>query len=105
MDFSKKGLVHGLGKNNSKFFFFCLNVDREKVFGKVLKRKEAFLDYKKRRIKKPQNLNFSKEHSFCQKLLLFPSFVFKGQVHDSARAHLSKCCFLPGQAVSSMQAI
>ena len=60
LDFSRKGLVHGLGKNNSKFFFFCLNVDREKVFGKVLKRKEAFLDYKKRRIKKPQNLNFSK---------------------------------------------
>ena len=45
--FKKKGLVHDLGKKNSKFFFFCLKVDREKVFGKVLKRKEAFLDYKK----------------------------------------------------------
>lgn len=45
--FLKKGLVHGLGKKNSKFFFFCLKVDREKVFGKVLKRKQAFLDYKK----------------------------------------------------------
>ena len=43
----KKGLVHDLGKKNSKFFFFCLKVDREKVFGKVLKRKEAFLDHKK----------------------------------------------------------
>ena len=39
---------------------------------------------------------------------LLQSFLLqpvKGQVHGLAHAHLSKCCFSAGHAVSSMQAI
>ena len=47
---------------NLKFFnLLCLSkVDREKVFAKVLDKKEAFKDYKNNCLQKKQNKNFSK---------------------------------------------
>ena len=60
-------LVKGL-----KFFrLLCLSkIDREKVFADVLDKKEAFKDYKKNCVRKPQNENFSKgvSSSFWSKI-------------------------------------
>ena len=38
-------------------------MDQGNVFGEVIERKEAFLDYKKLDLKRPQNLHFSQRAS------------------------------------------
>ena len=46
-------------KKLNLFHLLCLsNIDREKVFGDVLDRKEVFKDSKNIRLWKTQNLNF-----------------------------------------------
>ena len=65
-----------------KFFqLLCLSkIDREKVFGDVLLRKQAFLDYINMDLKRKQNSHFCKGdqivHDFGQKVVAFLSFVF-----------------------------
>ena len=48
------------------------------MFDNILDRKEAFLDYKKHKVKKVKNWDFSKGVSpwFGQKFENFPSFYF-----------------------------
>ena len=55
---------------NFLLFFFLGKIRQKKVFGKVLDRKLAFLDYKNMDLKKSQNWQFSKGVSpwFWQKL-------------------------------------
>ena len=47
-----------------------LKIDREKVFGNVLDKKEAFKDYKNKCLRKTQNWNYSKgvSSSFWSKI-------------------------------------
>ena len=50
-----------LGKINKFLYLFILGkIGQEKVFGNVLDRKLAFLDYKNMDLKKSQNWHFSK---------------------------------------------
>ena len=60
------------------FHLFLANIGQENVFYDILELKNAFLDYKKKKIKQKKNLDFPKEltNSFGQKLALFPSFSF-----------------------------
>ena len=63
-------------------------MDQEKVFGEVLNRKEAYLDYKKKNIYKGQkNDNFSKWVSlrFLSKNEIFHSFLLKKQIIKKKR--------------------
>ena len=67
---------------NLKFcerFVLC-KIDPEKVFGDVLLRKQAFLDYINMDLKRKQNSYFCKGdqivHDFGQKVVAFLSFVF-----------------------------
>ena len=51
----------GLVKNWKIFFFFIFGKIREEnVFDNILERKKAFLDYKKQKVKKVKNRDFSK---------------------------------------------
>ena len=60
-----------------KRFVLC-KIHREKVFGDVLLRKQAFLDNINVDIKRRQNWHFCKwiVHDFGQKVEVFSSFVF-----------------------------
>ena len=56
-----KGSVHGLSQNYQICFFHLFRENTPKnVFGNVLDRKLAFLDYKNMDLKKSQNWHFSK---------------------------------------------
>ena len=44
---------------NVSNFFFLVNICKENVFYDILKRKNAFLGYKKRKFKKSKNWHFS----------------------------------------------
>ena len=60
------------------FFHFWQNRE-QKVFGDIIERKNAFLDYKnKKQKKKSKNWPFPKGlvHGFGQKMALFPPFLF-----------------------------
>ena len=64
---------------NLKFFhlFIFGKIREENVFDDILERKQAFLDYKKEKVKKVKNWDFSKGvHGFGQKFENFPSFYF-----------------------------
>ena len=41
-------------------FFFGGNIDQENVFYDILERKNVFLSYKNKKLKKSKNLHFSK---------------------------------------------
>ena len=60
--------------------FVLCKIDPEKVFGDVLFRKQAFLDYINMDSKRKQNSHFCKGdqivHDFGQKVVAFLSFVF-----------------------------
>ena len=68
-----------LGKNLKfcKRFVFC-EIHREKLFGDVHLRKQAFLDNINKDLKKRQNWQFAKGivHDFGQKVEVSSSFVF-----------------------------
>jgi len=54
-------LIHGFCQKMEIFhLLFFSKMDKEKVFSKVLERKETFLDYKNIGSRNPQNLHFSK---------------------------------------------
>ena len=57
IDIFPKGLTHGFGPKMAIFpsFFFLGNLGQENVFYYILERKNAFLGYKKKNFKKPEN--------------------------------------------------
>ena len=57
-----KGLTHGVGSKNGHFsnFFFLGNIGQENVFYDILERKNAFLGYKNKKLKKCNNWHFPK---------------------------------------------
>ena len=57
-----KGLVHGFGKNLKIFphFFKKKKIGETNVFYDILERRNASLDYKKKKFKKSRNWVFSK---------------------------------------------
>ena len=83
MDNFPKGSVHGFRQNYeiSLFLLFRLNTAKN-VFGTVLDRKLAFLDYKYMHLKKSQNWHFSKGVSpwFRPKLSNFFKSFFLGMI-------------------------
>ena len=52
--------------------FFLGNIGQENVFYDILERKNAFLGYKNKKIKKSKNWHFSK--GFGPKMAIFPTF-------------------------------
>ena len=52
-----KGLTHAFGPKMAIFpsFFFLDSIGQENVFYDILERKNAFLDYKNKKLKKSQN--------------------------------------------------
>ena len=58
--------------------FFLGNIGQENVFYDILKRKNAFLGYKKRSLKSRKIDIFRKglTHGFGPKMVIFPTFFF-----------------------------
>ena len=68
-----------LVKNLKNFHLFIFGKIREEnVFDDILERKQAFLDYKKGKVKKVVNWDFCRRVSpwFWSKIYNFPSFYF-----------------------------
>ena len=67
---------------NWPFFhlLFLGNLGQENVFYDILERKNTFLCYKNKELKKAKNCNFSKGffHGFGQKLAIFPKWLIHG---------------------------
>ena len=78
--FFPKGLVHGFGPKMGLFppFYFWQSRQAKNVFGDILERKNAFLDYKNKKQKNRKIALFPKEsvHSFGQQMGFFPPFYF-----------------------------
>ena len=56
MDIFPKGLTHGFGQKRVIFrTFFLGNIGQEPVFSDILERKNAFITYKKKKLKKWRN--------------------------------------------------
>ena len=82
-DFSK-GVNPWFWSENGHFsnvFFFC-HIRQENVFYDILERKNAFLGYKNKKVKKSKNWDFSKGVNpwFCSKNCNFSSFFFLGNI-------------------------
>ena len=78
-----KGVSYGFGSKLAAFpFFFLGNKGQDNVIYDILERKNAFLGYKNKKFKKWKNCHFSKGvlHGFGQKLAIFPSFFFLGNI-------------------------
>ena len=60
-------------------FFFLGNIGQENVFDDILERKNAFLGYKKKKLKKSKNSHFSKGVNpwFWSKNNRFSNFFFR----------------------------
>ena len=66
-----KGLTHGFAQKLAIFpSFFLGSIPQENVFYDILERKDAFLSYKKRTLKKSKNWHFCKGVNpwFCSKI-------------------------------------
>ena len=77
--FSKGVNAWFLSKNDHfSNFFFLSNLGHENIFNDILKRKKAFLDYKKRSSKSRKIDIFSKglTHGFGPRLAIIPTFFF-----------------------------
>ena len=85
-----KRLVHGCGQKLVIFpdFYFRENrpeqyvLNQKKVFYDIVHDRNAFLDYKNKKLKKSKNWDFFKGfvHGFGQKLVIFPDFYFLGKI-------------------------
>ena len=66
---------------NGHFYncFFLGNTSQENVFYDILERKNAFLAYKNKKIKKSRNWHFFKglTHGLGPKMVIFSSFIFR----------------------------
>ena len=60
-------------------FHFLRNTGQENVFYDILERKNAFLAYKKKQLKKSKNSQFSRRvtHGFGPKMAIFRTFFFR----------------------------
>ena len=60
-------------------FFFLGNIDQENVFYDILERKNAFLGYKNKKLKKTKNCIFPKglTHGIGPKMAIFSTFLLK----------------------------
>ena len=58
-------------------YSFLANIEYENVFYHILERKNAFLGYKNKKLKKSKNWHFSKRltNSFGPKIAIFPFFL------------------------------
>ena len=65
--------------------FFLGKIGQENVFYDILERKNAFVGYKNKKLKKSRNWRFSKgvlpkpwvkTHGFGPKIAIFPTFIF-----------------------------
>ena len=82
-----KGLVHGFGQKLVIFahFYFRENrpeefvLNQKSVFYDNVEGRNAFLDYRNKKLKNPKNWIFPKGllHGFGQKLVIFPDFYFR----------------------------
>ena len=74
------GLTNGFGPKMAIFqtFFFSGDIEQENVFYDILKRKNAFLGYQKKKFKKSKNWHFSKRVNpwFWSKNCHFSNFFF-----------------------------
>ena len=62
IDIFPKGLTYGFGRKISIFPFFLLrNIGQKKFFDDILQRKNAFLRFKNKKLKKSKNWHFSKK--------------------------------------------
>ena len=61
--------------------FFLGNIGQENVFFDILKRKNAFLGYKRKKFKNSKNCRFLKAltHGFGPKMAVFPT-IFLGKI-------------------------
>ena len=78
-----KGLVHCFGQKLAIFvLFFKDNTGQENVFYDILERKNVFLRYKNKKVKKWNKCYFSKGVSlwFWSKIDHFSIFFFKGNI-------------------------
>ena len=79
-----KGVNPWFWSKNGHFsnFFFVGNIGKENVFYDILKRKNAFLDYKKKKFKKSKNWHFSKRVNpwFWSKNCHFFQLFFLGNI-------------------------
>ena len=59
-------------------FYFLGNIGHENVFYDIVERKNSFLGYKNKKLKKSKNWDFSKgaNPSFWSKNGHFPNFIF-----------------------------
>ena len=66
----------GFWSNNGHFsnFFVFGTIGQENVFYHILERKNAFLAFKKKKLKNSKNWHFT--HGFDVKMAIFPSFLF-----------------------------
>ena len=75
-----KGVNPWFWSKNGHFSNFCFlgNIGQENVFYDILERKNAFLGYKNKKIKKSKNGHFSKGVNpwFWSKMAIFPNFFF-----------------------------
>ena len=76
-----KGVNPWFWSKNDHFsnFFFLGNIGQENVFYDILERKNAFLGYKNKKLKKSKNWHFSKRssHGFGSKMTIFQNFCFR----------------------------
>ena len=76
-----KGVNPWFWYKNSHFFklFFWGNIGQENVFYDILDRKNAFLCYKNKKLKKSKNWHFFKGviHGFGSKMAIFEPFLLK----------------------------
>ena len=71
-------------KNGHFSTFFLRNIGQKNVFYDILERKNAFLDYKNKKLKKWKNWHFSKGVNpwFWSKNGHFSNFFFKGNIEQ-----------------------
>ena len=62
--------------------FFLRIIGQENVFYDIPERKNAFLRYKNKKLKKSKMAVFPKEltYGLCPKMAIFPTFVFLGNI-------------------------
>ena len=83
IDFFPKDFTHGFGPKMAIFpTFFFGNMGQENVFYDILERKNAFLGYKKKNVKKSKKWPFSKGVNPCfwSKNSHFSMFFFLGNI-------------------------
>ena len=82
-DIFSKGLTHGFGPKMAFFpTFFYGNIGQENVFYDILHRKNAFVDYKNKKLKKSKNWHFPRGVNpwFWSKNGQFTNFRFLGNI-------------------------